>query len=266
MNSFGNERQVQQGEDWNLDILLSASDREYIPFIVSSQRNNPFFVVTIASTKFEKNLRYVKSFWNNVDSINPIDNLPYIPRFFDTVPVYCGELKEGDELPTVPGEGTFAEFTIGDNKNTRYLYQYVIEGEEIDKSVGHQPYYYFYFEYGDTTERIDDYECRVRFNFPSEITAEWTSQNYLYQITLVSGILMADKLNQIFLDKENKGEIKADEWPTDITMQYKYVKTVCPNELQPDIDVDSPLGKILSPEPILPPTKLEVFNNLRTLI
>lgn len=259
MNSFRNERQVQQGEDWNLDILLSASDREYIPFLISSRRNNPFFVVTVASTKFEKNLRYVKSFWNSIDSIDPITKLPYIPRFFDTNPVECGSL-DGNELPTTPGEGTFAEFTQYDSATTRYLYHYTVEDSDDYKC-----FYFVYAEDG-TITRVDDYECRVRFNFKSEVTAEWTSQNYLYQITLVSGILMADKLQQIFLEKENDGKITTDEWPKDVKGQYSYVKAVWPDELQPDIDIDSPLGKIISPEPILPPTKLEVFNNLRTLI
>ena len=45
---------VQQGENWNLDKVLSASNREYIPYIVSSERPNPYFVVTVASTKYEK--------------------------------------------------------------------------------------------------------------------------------------------------------------------------------------------------------------------
>ena len=245
MESFGNERQVHQGEDWNLDIRLSASAREYIPFIISSQRNHPFFVVTVASTKYEKNFRYVRSWWNSVDNLN-------IPTFYQTTPRYYGEIEE---LPTNP-------ITIeGESAETRYLYQYTLASEQIDITVGHKPYHYFYFDYsGESPIRIDGYECHIRFNFPSSITAEWTGQNYLYQITLVSGQLMEDRL------KEIRNYYKPVNWPTTIEAQYKYVKLHYPNELQPDIDVDSPLGYIEQPEPILPPTKLEVFNNLRTLI
>lgn len=246
MESFGHERRVRQGEDWNLDITLSASNREYIPFIVSSQRNNPFFVVTIASTKYEKNFRYVRSWWNSVDNLN-------IPTFYQTTPRYYGELSE---LPTDPSA------IEGESAETRYLYQYTLASDAIDITVGHKPYYYFYFDYsGETPVRIDNYSCRLRFNFPSSVTAEWTGQNYLYQITLVSGQLMQDRLNEIY------DFYKPVDWPKDnIEAQYKYVKIQYPKELQPDIDIDSPLGYIEIPEPILQPTKLEVFNNLRTLI
>ena len=271
MESFGHERQVQQGEDWNLDLLLSASDKEYIPYIISSRRSNPFFVTTIASTKYEKNLRYVKSFWSKInDTNNSIDS--YAPKFFSTVPVYCGELGYVDpeseslvlrELPTTPGEGEFAEVTRGDTPERRYLYQYTIVNESIDYTVGHRPYHYFYFEDG---KRIDEYECRLRFNFNSEITSEWTGQNYMYQITLVSGPLMLDRLNEIFRTKKDEGLISDKEWPKTIELQYKFVKSMWPKELQPDIDIDSPLGRILQPEVILQPAKLEVFNNLRTII
>lgn len=375
MLSYNNERQVQQGEDWNLDILLSASDKEYIPYLVSSQRANPFFVVTVASTKFEKNLRYVESWWND------IKNGEYkIPLFYQTVPQYYGEftttsreeavtsgiariynLGEINEILTasivftytakteyryindgktcvsvdggkinfdyvshtnstitqseysydrriykytLPDDITEHYFTydyihmepiftdnfaeavkfklptlpVGnatdDHPDRRLLYYYTIETEEIDPTTGHKPYHYFYFEYEPDPEvaskfnvkRIDDYECHVRFNFNSEITAKWGGQNYMYQITLVSGISMEEKLQQIFDVKEALGEITQDQWPTTIEEKYKLVKLMWPKELQPDIDATSPLGKIEHPEPILPPTKLEVFNNLRTLI
>ena len=155
------------------------------------------------------------------------------------------------------------------------MYYYTVETDEIDPTLGHKPYYYFYYEYTEAEYmsrmvlrpmRIDDYECHVRFNFSSEVTAKWGSQNYMYQITLVDGILMEEKLQQIFDEKEALGEIKAEQWPSDITKQYQLVKLMWPKALQPDIDATSPLGKIELPEPILPPTKLEVFNNLRTLI
>lgn len=271
MQSFGNERQVQQGEDWNLDILLSASDKEYIPFIVSSERTNPFFVTTVASTKFEKNLRYVKSFWSDIDSLSE-----FTPRFFQTVPVECGELGYVDpdaeekvmkELPIMPGLGEFAEFTNNDSINRRYLYQYTRADEDIDYELGHKEYHYFYFDYSTGVAiRVDNYECRVRYNFSSEVTSEWAGQNYLYQITLVSGPLMADRLDEIYRVKKSEGLITEAQWPKTIELQYKFVKTKWPEELQKDIDIDSPLGRILQPEVILPPTKLEVFNNLRTII
>ena len=62
----------------------------------------------------------------------------------------------------------------------------------------------------------------------------------------------------------NKG--MPSDWPDNVEEQYYYVKANWPDALQPDIDVDSPLGSIEFTEPILRPTKLEVFNNIRKLI
>ena len=391
MESFGNERSVQQGEDWNLDLLLSASDREYIPFIISSKRQNPYFAVTVASTKFEKNLRYVKTWWNSVD------NQLKIPRFYQTVPEYFGEVNDIDSskimdlgeidggitgtistadnytasgdfyyklktadltypvdlasslytamtetsidskvykytlkndetdehdnkpiyyayvdykqstiitllkttnnynnirygfLPNVPAN-TNTDATYGDGPTTRLLYYYTLAGDEIDPELGHKPYYYFYYDYEQQeidgelkwvlVNREDSYECNLVQNFLSKDTREWRGQNYLYQITLVSGYLMSDVLNEIYSNKLNAG-YNLDDYPknedgtwestidtpqTLIEARYNYIKTRWPNEFQSDIDADSPLGYIEIPEPILRPTKLEVFNNLRTLL
>lgn len=249
MENNGNELFVQQGESWNLDKVLSSSNREYIPYIVSSERINPFFVVTVASTKFEKNLRYVKSWWNSPDEMN-------IPTFYQTVPEDYGEISRTSVIPT-------NATTLGDTKDRRYLYRYTLSSESIDPDVGHKPYHYFYYDFS-TDENgilVLDYECKLTFNFRSEDTAEWTGQNYLYQITLVSGELMADTLDAIYLAKG-----APSDWPDTLEARYNYVKVQWPDELQSDIDVDSPLGRIDIPEPILPPTALRVYNNLRTLI
>lgn len=390
MESFGNERSVQQGEDWNLDLLLSASDREYIPFIVSSERKNPYFAITVASTKFEKNLRYVKTWWNSVD------NQLKIPRFYQTTPQYYGEINDIDgskirdlgeirsftssvstggnvtvsdyvyktgsaNISVVDSAGTTKTYndsitnsyvykytsqddvtdeygnkpiyyrwfdyfnesasyegaasekygglerlktafipqipstdmdniTYNDKPDTRLLYYYTLASDEIDPTLGHKPYYYFYFDYqlemidGVETYRLIgrefNYECNLIQNFLSKDTREWRSQNYLYQITLVSGYLMHTVLNEIYSDKLNAG-FNLDDYPKNqdgtwestidtkqdlISARFKYIKTRWPNEFQSDIDEDSPLGYIEIPEPILRPTKLEVFNNLRTLI
>lgn len=262
METFGNEVRIQQGEDWNLDVLLSSNSQEYIPFIVSNQRKNPFFVVTVASTKYEKNLRYVASWWNDLSG-NAASGQEPIPTFYQTVPQWYQEVASINDLPSLP---PIIDTTTNarETANTRLLYQYTLSTDSIDPETGHKPYYYFYFDYneaGTVVSRVDYYECRIRFNFRSVETANWVSQNYLYQITLVSGDLMAKVLNDIAL-----AHGMPEDWPTAIAAQYNYVKVQWPTALQPDIDVTSPLGRIETPQVILSPTKLEVSNNLRKLI
>ena len=267
MEAFGNEIKVQQGEDFNIDLLLSANQVEYVPYIISSQRKNPFFVVTVASTKYEKNLRYVCSWWNSI-----LSGEDKIPTFYQTTPYNVGSYPTAADLPTIPpiiGPGDIKE-----TAETRLLYQYTLDDEAVDPDVGHRPYHYYYFEYneeGQPTARVDNYECHIRFNFQSEETAKWTGQNYMYQITLVSGDLMEEVLENIALAHDNPNDFPTEEdYPEDptalIKAQYNYIKIQWPDELQPDIDATSPLGRIETPEVILAPTKLQVFNNLRQLI
>lgn len=249
MESFGNKRKVRQGEDWSLSLNLLAGDEPDVPYIVSSELDNPFFVVTVASTKYEKNLRYVKSWWNEVNSV----------RFYQTTPLYVGELASINDLPENAS-------VVGEVANENYLYQYTLIGDNIDKKLGRKPYYYYYFDHSQpNSPRIDGYNCEVIFNFFSKDTVEWSSQNYLYQLSLVTGKPMDYVLDSIARQHTDYGDLPLD-FPTTIDAQYEYVKTRWGDELQPDIDVSSPLGSIDSVEPILPPTELSVENNLRQLI
>ena len=344
MKSFGNEIRVHQGEDWNLDVAIYSDNDQSIPFIVSSERKNPYFVVTVASTKYEKNLRYVKSWWNSVDKSDEYKNDYSIPRFYQTVPEFFKEIQDyvtitenstlavnsilvkGSTLgmnsvingttfdvETILDEdvkitqsstltadsimlrGSFIKsgssingISIANDKELnflpslgelptetyehRLLYYYTFESDKIDKKLGHKPYYYCYKQYNENEEATNivyGYECRIRFNFSSEDTAEWRGQDYMYQITLVSGETMNETIREIYEEKTALGW-QDDAWPISNTApeyaQYHYIKVQWPNEFQPDIDEDSPLGIIETPEVIMSPTKLQVYNNLRILI
>ena len=285
MESFGNKRIIQQGENFNLDLKLSQSDVEYIPYIIG-KRENPHFVVTVASTKFEKRNRYVESWWLKIDPETT-------PMFKQTVPQYIGV------LPAIP-------ITIND------VAEYVITDEIIDepllclyqyKLVGEDDYRYFYYDQENpttTTVLKHDYECSVKLNIETGIfkdgkmqegTGEWGSQNYMYQITLVSGQEMIDTLldaKQAYPDLDWRADwpVKLDDetdndyrqrfadWlaeTTDLnkTVQenvFNFIKARKPDFFQADIDWDSALGRIWCPEPILTPELLQVNNNLRVLI
>lgn len=290
MQSFGNERIVQQGEEWNLDVLVSQSDKEYIPFIISSQRQHPFFAITVASTKFEKNERYVATWWLDLINGDGLLQTP-IPRFYQTVvDTTFGEVD--DNTPLVLPEGDLP---------MHCLYQYTKASDEIDNTVGHKPYHYVYFTEDDPYNPKDDYECRIRMQFKSQDTAQWGSQNYMYQITLVDTIPMADyvqaakesypdldwptwvQYDDPDWDKPIQELVETDEdykervliswtqfrnnWIMDnITELFHFIKNRIPNWFTTDIDVDSLVGKIDSPQIIMSPTKLQVNNNLRKLI
>lgn len=281
MQSYENERVIQQGEDWNIDVKLSQSVQDYIPYIVSSEREHPHFVLTVASTKFEKNHRYVESWWQEIPDSQP--------RFKQTVPFFVGVLAAD---PTsfsdlVAKADSLIKTDISNDEPYERLYQYKLNNDGE-------------FKYCYTTDGIDivlGYELRMRFNILSHIpgleglqggTANWNSQEYMYQITLVSGQLMEDTLISLITstkysnlnwrsDLPKKSDYATtEEYITALKNMLKnelvrkdifnFVKQHIPDFFQKDIDWNSNLGQIWSPIPILKPTRLRVDSNLRVLI
>lgn len=283
MQSYENERVIQQGEDWNIDVLLSQSVQGYIPYIVSSEREHPHFVLTVASTKFEKNHRYVESWWQEIPDSQP--------RFKQTVPFFVGDFTaDPTSFSDLVAKATVYDDKIGPDvaDDTAYerLYQYTVKGSE--------------FKYCYTTDGTDivlGYELRMRFNILSHIpgleglqggTANWNSQEYMYQITLVSGQLMEDTLISLITstkysnlnwrsDLPKKSDYATNEeyiaalknmLKNELVRKdlFNFVKQHIPDFFQKDIDWNSNLGQIWSPIPILKPTRLRVDSNLRVLI
>ena len=281
MQSYENERVIQQGEDWNIDVKLSQSVQEYIPYIISSGREHPHFVLTVASTKFEKNHRYVESWWQEIPDSQP--------RFKQTTPFFVGVLTAD---PTsfedlIAKADSLIKTDISNDEPYERLYQYKLSND------GEFKYCYT----ADGTNIVIGYELRMRFNILSHIpgleglqggTANWNSQEYMYQITLVSGQLMEDTLISLITSTKYSNL----NWRSDLPKKsdyatteeyiaalkemlknelvrkdlFNFVKQHIPDFFQKDIDWNSNLGQIWSPIPILKPTRLRVDSNLRVLI
>lgn len=237
MLTFGNERIIQQGEDWNLDIKLSQSYQEYIPFIISGERQNPMFILRVASTKYEKVNRYIVTWWLGTD---------HIPKFYQTVPQYIGEIVEGGVISRPFEDRPFEA-----------LYQYTKESDEVDIKLGHKPYHYVYFD--EHNDPHFDYECKIILQIPSEETAKWNSQNYVYQISLADTIAMTDYI------QEFKNLYPELDWPitNDTEILYNFIEQHDPQWFQDDIDATSPVGKVDNIQVILPPTRLQVDINTK---
>lgn len=276
---LGNERIIHQGESWNLDIVLSQSSVEYIPFIVSSQRVNPMWAITVASTKFEKNDRFVATWWLTMAEL---------PKFYQTVISDLGELLAYQPV-SKPAADPYMYA----------LYRYTRINETLDPTLGHKPYHYVYFD--ELGEAHDDYECHIIMQFTSEETRLWENQNYLYQITLVDTLPMGDivedayetypdlqwidwveitdpawdkpiqepgESNEAYEIRLNASWVKfRNEWILDnIAVLFPFIKARIPDWFQADIDIDSPVGLVDNPQVILPPTKLQVNSNLRKVL
>ena len=237
METYFDDITVQQGEDFNMDILVSASNLEYIPFLVTSERPNPHFVVTVASTKYEKNMRYVDSWWND-----PVKQAQ-LPLFWQTTPFTAESLYN---LSSKPNESQLTSANPDESKEHRYLYRYTLSSDSFDEELGHKPYHYAYIDYGSGSNVVhyDDYECRIRQNY---------GEKYIDF--------------PIPRDENDKPLEATDEWPQEYLKKcYEYIKKQWPSYLSPDIDWDSPLYTIDVPEVVIAPHKLTVDNNLRQII
>jgi hypothetical protein len=284
MQTYENERVIQQGEDWNLDIKLSQSISEYIPYIVSSQREHPHFVLTVASTKFEKNHRYVESWWQEIPDTQP--------RFKQTIPFYVGEFEDHptsfDNLKALAK--AYDNIDISSDKAYERLYQYTLKDNPNE----------FEYCYKDNDGALKlGYELYVRFNILSYLpnykgikggTSQWNAQEYMYSITLVSGQLMSDTIAEAIdnyatlnwrIDLPKRKDYPSDDAGYELFRNavaeilknetikedvFNFIKLHIPDFFQKDIDWNSNLGRIWSPIPILKPTKLKVDSNLRVLI
>lgn len=286
MERFDDTIVIQQGEAFTLNVEVFANDIEGIPFIIDVARfangnRKVSFVCTVGSTVYEKNARYIKSWWNMVDN-KIFDTDDGLPCFSQTRPMINQSTKQTPEftteqVPTTVEQANEAYGLTGDAAEAwdtetgkpirRYLYQYTKSTDQKDPVLNHKPYYYFYFvsvQDDDTYIQVakHDYSCKLVFAFDSDETAKWNGQNYMYQVTLVDGRTLENVLNNILTDKQ----VPPERWPLTTEDKYRLVKATWPEELQSDIDVDSELGEIRSPETILKPTKLTVNNNLRTMI
>ena len=152
MTLKGNEMTVQRGETFTIDRLIV--NRDGSPFIISSKYNNPYILITVASTKYNQNNRYVMNWWLSVRDM---------PRFLNTVVKDVTSLNDANQyMDDDPMEFVYHDLSTGEYK---YMREYYV-GEP---------------------SMLEPYECRIIHHFTHNVTKNWVEQNYLYSIRLIDG-------------------------------------------------------------------------------
>lgn len=176
MQVHNNQITVTRGESWTLSKKIENQDGS--PFIISSRIKEPYFLVTVASSLYNTPDRYVFNKWLELKDI---------PRFECTNAIRLADygLKFSDNtLPFLDNDGNGENDFTGDEtsgySNIAIFYEKTPEGV-IN---------YKYWEYIDNIEgnysgRWVPYECLLVTHFGSDVTRNWISQNYYYQILLV---------------------------------------------------------------------------------
>lgn len=179
MQVHNNSIIVQRGESWTMSKKIMNKDGS--PYIVSSELQNPYWLVTVTSAIYEQKDRYVLNKWLNLNGF---------PRFKHTQPIELAKygLKFTDNtLPFIDldGDGENDDFT-GD-ETSGYANIAIFYEKDLDGVTSYKYWEYINNIEGNYEGQWVSYECPIVTSFTKEITSQWKEQNYFYSITLVAG-------------------------------------------------------------------------------
>ena len=241
MRIANNELEIYRGETFCIDRTIINEDGS--PYIISKQLNNPYFLITIASSKYRQDGRYVHNYWLDVTDL---------PRFNSTVALPLSVLGEN--------------YTVWDN--VKEWPESGLNGYAYDECV-------FYIEdvegnreykYWDVNLGWQPYKLRIVKIFTTEDTESWTEQEYVYSILLVSGTTMTDYLR--YMAKDYLTENELSKFRTDKELYNELLLRV--DEIDEkrygklsELNVERMLANYDIVLNILIPTKLTVLANIR---
>lgn len=169
MRVYADRIQVERGEEWTYDVYFQ--NRDGSPYIVSNKLTNPYILVTIASSKYTQNGRYIANFWNDVTEA--------YHTFYCTQPI---ELT-GSTMPT-PENGLSPEIQADVVAKNQTFSTYAVYKWVDANGVAHYKRW--------TGTAYEDYDFHFVMTFPTDITNQWIEQNYVFGIKLVAGTKNAE--------------------------------------------------------------------------
>lgn len=178
MRVFNHELTVRRGETFTLDKLVQ--NRDGSPYVISSEMQNPYFLLTVSSALYDREDTYTYHAWL------PVPN----PRFYCTSPVRINDFK------TIDGEQLYHGFDEMSGPPSGYINGvHVIYGAEGSNLPCYDAL--FYYEDNDGNREYkwwsgesgwQSYVCRIVHKFLSQYTNDWIERNYFYNIDLVDGV------------------------------------------------------------------------------
>ena len=220
----GNEMTVFRGETFTMD--RTVRNRDGSPFIVSDKYNNPYVLITVASSTLGRHDVYKANWWLSLEDL---------PTFGYTRPWEIAAFST--EITDVLGHGP-GEYLYCVNGDKGYEYKYFTE-DKNGNAVWQK------------------YEFRIIHHFLHDITKDWVEGTYLYSIRLVAGQSMLEHLRALYedvLDKEAPDNYTVDDLYSSIEKENaELVKNLIPSRPIANFDVV---------QDILSPTKLTVLPDL----
>ncbi len=253
MKTLNNEILIHRNETFSIDKIVQNKDGS--PYIISNKLSNPYFLISISTTRYAQNNRYIKNYW--------LDLSKY-PRFTSTNAVNLLDIKVS-ATSAVPIHSSFEDITYS-GSGAPLIMGYVnnnIVSYDPDDAVfyiedknGNRVYKYYNTNTDSNGNYIgwSNYECRIVKAFTNEDTREWVEQSYVYSIQLVSGQSTLDFLQNICNDN-------SIDYSTETVLEL-YEK-ITSNGIDVPIDITRPLANFDTVSTILIPTKLSVLSSLQ---
>lgn len=188
MKTFNNELVIHRGETFSMDKVVQNKDGS--PYIVSNKLQNPYVLVSVSTTRYDQNKRYLLNQWLPLSDkvrfsiTEPIDLLSFKTEANGTVSKYTSFDDVKRELVS-ENESCIVSGYIGD-QFVYYDYDDCVLYLQDERGV--RDYKYWNLE----QERLLKYEFRITCPFTQEMTSKWIEQSYVYSITLMSGELPAN--------------------------------------------------------------------------
>lgn len=188
MKTFNNELVIHRGETFSMDKVVQNKDGS--PYIVSNKLQNPYVLVSVSTTRYDQNKRYLLNQWLPLSDkarfsiTEPIDLLSFKTEANGTVSKYTSFDDVKRELVS-DNENCIVSGYIGD-QFVYYDYDDCVLYLQDERGV--RDYKYWNLE----QERLLKYEFRITCPFTQEMTSKWIEQSYVYSITLMSGELPAN--------------------------------------------------------------------------
>lgn len=250
MKTLNNDIRVHRSESWIFDRKIVNKDNS--PYIISNKLNNPYFLFTVSTTRYQQDSRYLYRKWIDLSSM---------PRFEQTQVVNINNCKTttGD---TITGFSSITKLTSYTDTSS-VVHDNIICIQTIGtNTVAYQPGDCVFtdgtnYKYWDPTKTEDgwlDYECKISVIFPTSITKNWIEQTYYYSINLVSGNTTLSYLKG--LCDENNISYSENSTVADL------VDLLTEANVEIPINYKAPLSSIELSLPIVVPTQMQVNSNL----
>lgn len=182
MKTFNNEIVVHRNEVFTIDKIIQNKDGS--PYVISKELSNPYFLLTVSTTRYSQKDRYVKNYWLN---------LLNFPRFNSTQCIDLHSIKTSSAGTDIKYNDFSDVVPTSDYLLSGYISGQYVEFDADDavffvNNNGIKTYKY----YNVSSNKWLVYNCRLIKQFSNDDTKDWVEQSYVYSITLVSGELATD--------------------------------------------------------------------------